>query len=175
MGVTDIDKTTAIFALEQAGSDLAKAVTADKSATEALRDAIVRIRPSGLLTVDEMAEAVYRDRNYIDAIWSAHGETTKGKQTRVLVIADPDGPLPSVYRELRELAGAKGLTAGRVLSRRAERDKAVASVYASKVLGPSAIAAHVGIDRNHVLRVSRKAGIRPQHRTVTRNQHTAGK
>ena len=167
-----VDKETAQLVLEEVGICLAKAVGAARTTGAALRDAIVRIRPLGLLTVDQMAEAIVRDRNHIDAVWSAYGDTTKGKQTRVAVVADPDGPLPAEYGELYGLARDHRNTSLAVTLLRSERDQAVAAVYASKVLGPSAIAAHVGIDRNHVLRISRKAGVAPQHRTRTRNQHS---
>lgn len=154
---------------------LKTAVDAHTAATDNLWKAIVDIRPKGILTVDEMAEAVERDRNYVDSVWSAHGTVRKGKQTRVPV-ADHDGVAEearAAYDELKRLAGDLSEAAELVTTVRANRDTAVVSTYASRVLGPSAIARHVGVDRNHVLRIARKAGIRPVHRTDSRNQYSA--
>lgn len=167
------DQATATAALIKVRDDLAKAVGNATDTTTTLRDTIVRIRPLGILTVDEMADAIERDRNYVDTVWSAHGDTTKGKQTRVNVDASDDerqtlrGQLSSAAHNQR---GANNT----VPVLRAERDRVVALVYASKILGPSAIAAAVDIDRNHVLRIARKAGVTPAWRPAgtARNQHT---
>lgn len=170
---TITDQATATAALNKARDELAKAVKNATDMTAALREAIVTVRPLGILTVDEMAEAVERDRNYIDSVWSSHGETVKGKQTRVAVDADDKGRENAV-RLLADAARNQRGTAATVLVLRAERDRVVAMVYGSKILGPSAIAAAVGIDRNHCLRISRKSGIKPAWRPAgtSRNQHT---
>lgn len=167
------DQATATAALNKHRDALAKAVKNSADTTSALRDAIVRIRPLGILTVGEMADAIERDRNYIDSVWSAYGETEKGKQTRVPLESN-DGRAEKLYGELSSLAHNQRGAAGTVGVLRAERDRVVAMVYASKILGPSAIAAAVDIDRNHVLRVARKAGIKPVHRVAgtARNQHS---
>jgi hypothetical protein len=139
-----------------------------------LRATIVAVRPTGVITVDEMAEAIGRDRNYIDSVWSTHGDTTKGKQTRVAADVSDDERVRAVQR-LADAAGAQRGTAGTVNVMRAERDRVVAMVYASKIMGPSAIAAAVDIDRNHVLRIARKSKVAPVWRPAgtARNQHTA--
>jgi hypothetical protein len=174
---TITDQATATAALHKVRDDLAKATSNATNTMKTLRDTIVRVRPSGLLTVDQMAEAVGRDRNYVDSVWSSHGDTTKGKQTRVAAVAAEDENASSLptYRELADAAGNQRGTASTVNVMRAERDRVVAMVYASKILGPSAIAAAVDIDRNHVLRIARKAKVAPAWRPAgtARNQHTA--
>lgn len=153
--------------------ELADAVAAASEATEALRQGIIEIRPSGLLTVDEMTEAVDRDRNYVDSVWSTFGATEKGKQTRVQIDASDLDKVREAYDTLHRLADDQRRTAGVEKRVRAERDALVTGIYKAKTLGPSAIAAAVGIDRNHVLRIARKAGVKPQHRKIARNQYTA--
>lgn len=170
------DQATAKAALNRVRDNLAKATGNASDMMTALRDAIVKVRPLGVLTVDEMADAIQRDRNYVDSVWSSHGETQQGKQTRVAVVDDADpGYRDRSFRHLADAAGNQRGTAGTVNVMRAERDRVVAMVYASKILGPSAIAAEVGIDRNHVLRIARKAGVSPVHRPAgaARNQYTA--
>lgn len=171
---TVTDQATAIAALNRVRDNLTKAVNAAKDANAALRDAVVRERPLGVLTVDVMSDAVGRPRNYVDSMWSQYGETVKGKQTRAAAGAS-DADHRSAYDRLADVARhQKGSTA---LARqaRAERDRVVTMVYASKILGPGAIAEAVGIDRNHVLRTVRKAGLAPAWRTAgtVKNQHTA--
>jgi hypothetical protein len=176
MDATITDQSTATQALNKVRDDLAKANGNATDTMETLRDTIVRIRPAGVLTVDEMADAIGRDRNYVDSVWSAHGDTNKGKQTRVAVVEQQDGSLPAEYRQLADAAHNQRGAANTVPVLRAERDRVVAMVYASKILGPSAIASAVGIDRNHVLRIARKAGVAPVHRpTGAKNQHTVSK
>ena len=160
--------------LNKVRDTLMRAVDLQKAATSALRTGILEVRPSGLLSVDEMAEAVDRDRNYVDSVWSTHGETVKGKQTRVPV--DADGEVArQAYNRLTLLADEQRRTASAESTARAERDRAVVMAYNARILGPSAIAKEVGIDRNHVLRIARRNGIGPQHRTGSRNQYTSAK
>ncbi len=160
--------------LDKVRTDLAKA-TADATATmSGLRTAIVHIRPLGLLSVDAIADAIGRDRNYVDSVWSTYGYTSKGKQTRVPVQGGDD-EYEAAVQQLRDAAGCQRDAAIAVGVIRAERDRIVAEVYESKILGPSAIAAAVGIDRNHVLRIARKAKVSPVWRTAgaSRNQHSS--
>lgn len=169
------DQATATAALMKARDALNTAVDNLCNRTDGLRDQVVRIRPQGLLTVDEMAEAIDRDRNYVDSIWSAHGETTKGKQTRVPVGEGVDAEAARhAYETLADSAGNLKRAASLVSTARAERDRVVSLVYGSKLLGPSAIAAAVEVDRNHVLRIARKAGVKPVHRVGSKNQYTTG-
>lgn len=167
-----IDQATATKALNKVRDDLAKATGQATDTTETLRDAIVRIRPLGVLTVDEMADAIGRDRNYVDSVWSAHGETQKGKQTRVAVQGD-EQQAETLRAQLSSAAHNQRGTANTVPVLRAERDRVVTMVYASKLLGPTAIAREVGVDRNHVLRIARKGGAAPAHRKGSKNQYTA--
>lgn len=170
------DQATATAALAKVRDELNSAVTASETAMGNLRAEIVKVRPSGLLTVDEMAEAIDRDRNYVDSVWSSYGDTTKGKQTRVAVPENADGEKARrAYETLHTLSDNQRKTAGHEKTARAERDRVVAIVYGSKLFGPSAIAVAVGVDRNHVLRIARKAGVQPQHRTTSRNQYTTAK
>lgn len=168
-----VNEGTARTILTKDRDSLAEAVSMYEAASNTLRDLIVSTRPKGLLTVDEMGEAVGRDRNYIDSVWSAHGETVKGKQTRVPVTAEANPEAARcVWDALAEAAANVQRTAHMVETTRAARDRTVAMVYASKVLGPTAIASAVGIDRNHVLRIARRAGVPPMHRRNSRNQYT---
>lgn len=168
------DQDTARRALNKVRDELLDAAQSVTASTDNLVRKVVETRPKGLLTVDEMAEAIGRDRNYIDSIWSAYGETTKGKQTRVPVASDasPD-QARWAYETLADLANSHRRALSNVSTARAERDRVVAMVYGSKLLGPSAIASAVNVDRNHVLRIARKAGIQPVHRTGSKNQYTA--
>lgn len=169
------NQDTATSALIRARDCLNEATDNMCGRSDDLRDHVVRIRPQGLLTVDEMAEAIGRDRNYVDSIWSANGETTKGRQTRVPVTdaVDPEAARHA-YETLADAALNLKRAANRVTTARAERDRVVALVYGSKLLGPSAIAATVAVDRNHVLRIARKAGVKPVHRVGSKNQYTTG-
>lgn len=171
---TITDVATATAALNKVRDNLAKATGNATDTMKTLRTTIVAVRPTGVITVDEMAEAIGRDRNYIDSVWSTHGDTTKGKQTRVVADVSDDERVRAVQR-LADAAGAQRGTAGTVNVMRAERDRVVAMVYASKIMGPSAIAAAVDIDRNHVLRIARKSKVAPVWRPAgtARNQHTA--
>lgn len=173
------DQATAIAALRKAAAELSRAVDKADSAMDGLRELIVELRPTGLMTVDQMAEALSTEdhpvnRNYIDSVWSKYGETHEGKQTRAVA---PEGfDRFDVTRSVSSLKAAGRLqrrTADQCRTLRAERDRLVSMVYASKILGPTAIARESGIDRNHVLRLARKAGFGPVHREGTRNQHTA--
>lgn len=169
------NQATATSALYRVRDNLDAAVDNLMTRTDGLHDQVVNIRPQGLLTVDEMAKAIGRDRNYVDSIWSAHGETTKGKQTRVPVTEDVDpGAAKSAYKLLSEAARDLRNARQDVTKARSDRDRVVAEVYRSKLLGPSAIATAVKVDRNHVLRIARKAGVRPVHRTSSKNQYTTG-
>uniref|UniRef100_A0AAU7GXD0 Helix-turn-helix DNA binding domain protein n=1 Tax=Streptomyces phage Geonosis TaxID=3158856 RepID=A0AAU7GXD0_9CAUD len=167
------DAATATAQLVKVRDGLKTAADELSASTDRLWDHVVRIRPQGLLTVDEMAEAIGRDRNYVDSIWSAHGETTKGKQTRVPVAEGVDAEAARrAYETLADAAGSRTRAASAVTTARAERDRVVAMVYGSKLLGPSAIASAVDVDRNHVLRIARKAGVKPVHRVGSKNQYT---
>lgn len=167
------DQATATAALIRVRDDLNSAVDNLNNRTNGLRDQVVNIRPRGLLTVDEMAEAINRDRNYVDSIWSTYGVTTKGKQTRVPVSKGADADAArTAYEKLAGSANDLKRATDKVDTARSERDRVVALVYGSKLLGPSAIAATVNVDRNHVLRIARKAGVKPVHRVASRNQYT---
>lgn len=175
MNAKIIDEGTAVAALKQAHDKLHKAAERADRAVERLNDSIVRIRPAGLLTVDEMGKAIGSDRNYIDRTWSSHGTTTKGRQTRVRVVAESATAAldaRKAYDELAKLAKARKVAEDALDDARAERNRTVTMVYQSKILGPSAIATHVGIDRNHVGRIARRAGIPPVHRRGSKNQYT---
>lgn len=175
------DQATATAALNRVRDDLKRAKESNASATaaratDALRAVIVRIRPTGIMTVDEMADAVGHGRNYIDSVWSTYGTGVKGKQTRVKDADADDATWEATRRELANAAADQVVAVdaykGPLDTARAERDRTVAMVYASKILGPSAIAAAVGIDRNHVLRIARKAGLKPAWRANAKNQYT---
>lgn len=173
------DQATAVARLKQVGAALADAVSAADDAMDALRGEIISQRPVGLLTVEQMGEAVGRDRNYIDSTWSAFGETVSGKQTRALRTADEYlsaedylSAQEEAVKRLAKLSQQQRLTAAAVVTTRAERDRTVAMVYQAKILGPSAIASAVGVDRNHVGRIARRQGVKPVHRKHSRNQYS---
>lgn len=168
------DQATATASLNAVRNHLAQTIREAEFAMDKLRERIVSLRPSGLMSVDQMAQAIGRDRNYIDSVWSAFGDVTKGKQTRVAPVAEDDRAVDRAATELTNLAHQSKKTADLVIVARAERDRTVAMVYGSKLLGPSAIAANVGVDRNHVLRIARRQGIGPAHREVSRNQYSDG-
>lgn len=176
MEQTVMDAATVTSALNKIRDDLATAVDNQAEASLALRNLIIVVRPSGALTVDRMAAAVGRDRNYIDSVWSSHGATEKGKQTRVAPLG---GDSEDVFKRLAD-AAARRVSANKAVSTlRSERDRLITMAYTLKaqdtgvkVIGPTGIAAAVGVDRNHVLRIARKAGVGPAHRTNSRNQYS---
>lgn len=170
MDCKNIDVATATASLNHIRDELRKAVDDLTEAAAHQRDLIVSIRPSGILTVDKMAEALGQRRNYVDSVWSVHGTTVKGKQTRVP--APVDGDAKSAFNALAVAASNRMSASNRVNTIRAERDRIVTMIYTSEILGPTGIAAAVGVDRNHVLRIARKAGAPPAHRTNSRNQYS---
>lgn len=166
------DSETARRHLNMLRDGLADASVNLADRTEEFVDLIIEIRPSGLLTVDEIGEAVGRDRNYVDNLWSLHGQTTQGRQTRVPVNhPDPEKAVQAASRLSVAARNLKNATSV-VGTVREERNRTIGLVYSAKLLGPSAIAAEVGIDRNHVLRIVRKLGIKPVHRAGARNQYS---
>ena len=171
------DAVTATAVLVKTRDALAEAVDVRKDSVSALRDAIVLIRPQGILTVDKMAEAVDRDRNYIDAVWSNYGDGDKGKQTRVQLIDVNDASRELAVKMLTDLAAGvrRALDAEDVARKAHHRNIALAYGAAIKGFGPSAISGAAGVDRNHVLRISRAAKIAPVWRQpgTSRNQHSA--
>lgn len=166
------DEATAVRGLNDVRDKLAAAITRSDNAMGTLREKIVSVRTKALLTVAEMAEAVGKDRNYVDSVWSTYGETKVGKQTRVQVQAD-GAAARAAYEDLGKAAGNQRARAEDEKTARAERNALIVLVYASGILGPSQIGREVGVDRNHVLRVARTAGVKPVHRTASRNQYTA--
>lgn len=177
MNAEVIDQATAQAALAKVRDDLLRAADGLSTATDGLRTAIITARPQGVLTVDQMAQAIGRDRNYVDSIWSEQGQIARVdgriRQTRVTVTDDVDqGKVDAAAAVLRKVADDQRRQANEVKTARAERDRVVAMVYQSKLLGPSAIAAEVKVDRNHVLRIARRAGVRPVHRVSSKNQYT---
>lgn len=172
MDGTITDVATANASLNKVRNDLTLAVAKATEATAALRAEVVYIRPTGRLTVNQMANAVGRDRDYIDGIWSQYGGSAKASTQRDTGAADMDTAASTdEYRRLAEAAHRQMGTANTASLMRAERDRVITMVYASKLIGPHHIAAAVGVDRNHVLRIVRKAGIDPQYRPGTKNQH----
>lgn len=169
---TIVDQETAAKALREAQAKLGAAIETARDGVSGLAAAIVKARPAGVLTVDEIGEAVGRDRNFVDTVWSQNGDSTRHAQTRVEVSAT-DEERAAAVQQLADAAARYRSTKAAVPVARAERDRVVVMVYASKLLGPSAIAREVGIDRNSVLRTARKAGVKPQHRQNIRNQFSA--
>jgi hypothetical protein len=177
MDIKIIDQRTAQLALRTQRDRLAVALDEADVSMDDLRNLILTVRPSGLLTVDEMAEAIDRERNYVDSVWSNYGatnkdpETGKVRQTRVAVTGSA-GSAREAVDVLTAAARRQRNAADAVTTARAERDRVVAVVYASKLLGPTSIADEVQVDRNHVLRIARRAGVAPAHRQNSRNQYS---
>src|SRR5262245_44428640 len=114
------DQATALAALHKVRDDLIRAEDANDTATDNLRGAVLDARPTGVLTVAEMAEALGRPRNFIDALWSTYGETIEGKQTRVKVDAGDDVK-DVMARDLNQVSGIQRGAAGTLSVIRAER------------------------------------------------------
>lgn len=169
------DERSARVALVTLKDALALKVDQHREAAEALRTALIETRPLGLLTVDEMAEAIGRDRNHVDSVWSTYGETVKGRQTRVPITDAENAPemARNRYELLKTLNATQTSARDAEKTARAERDRTITMIYNSRILGPSAIAQEADIDRNHVLRIARRNGVGPVHRPGTKNQHTA--
>lgn len=180
MDATITDQATAIAALIKTRDVLAVTAAAYEEANAHLRGLIFSVRPKGLLTVDEMAKAIERDRNYIDSVWSLLGGGVKVdgkvKQTRVPVAEGADAAAArQAYNDLADASRTRQLALSAMETARAERNRVITMIYAADMpgLGPSPIARHVGIDRNHVLRIVRRAGVKPVHRTGAKNQYTS--
>lgn len=170
-----IDQATAQATLYSLGSDLSRADDLYHEATDDLREAILDIRPTGVVSVPQMASAIGKQRNYIDTLWSGSGRTVRDDDGRVVQTRlgiEPGELAEQMLDRLEALSDRQIKRHANARVIRARRDQAVVVVYTSKILGPTAIAAHLGIDRNHVLRIVRKAGVSPAHRTNIRNQHT---
>lgn len=174
MDATIIDQATAAAALNKARDVLTDASDNYDARDTKLRTLIIETRPKGLLTVTEMAQAVGRDRNYIDSVWSANGGTVKGKQTRVPVAEGTSGEAARwAYESLVDAAADRQRALNILNTARAERNRVLVMVYVSELLGPSPIAREVGVDRNHVGRIARAAGVAPVHRKGSKNQYTS--
>ncbi len=182
MNAEIIDEATAKTVLSNARDRLLAAAVNLTDATDHVRELVVKIRPLGLLTVDEMATALVRDRNYVDSIWSMAGKTQqveregelRVKQTRVPVTpgTDPEAARHA-FESLADAAATRERALNQVVTERSSRDRLIVTVYASRLLGPSAIGAACEIDRNHVLRIARRANVKPVHRKGTKNQYSA--
>ena len=180
MDTAIIDQDTARAALDKLRHDLEVADNLYHEATDDLREEILDIRPQGIVTVPQMAVAIGRARNYIDTLWSAFlkeqndGETDGGRKAQTRLKVDANHPAADeALARLKSSAATQRRLAARAKTIRTERDRAVVLVYTSKILGPTSIAAYLGIDRNHVLRIVRNAGVTPVHRTNIKNQYTA--
>jgi hypothetical protein len=171
------NENTARAALRKVRDQLIEAAQNHLDRSDYVAELVVKIRPAGLLTVDEMAQALDRRRGYVDNLWATSDEmrelTAEGKQTRVPVKNPDPERARHAYESLADAGASLKRATQQLLDARAERNRVVAMIYGSKVLGPSAIAAESGIDRNHVLRLSRRAGVPPQHRDDARNQYSA--
>lgn len=158
-------------ALFRSREAVSSALNLYNATSKGLRDTIVSVRARGVVTVKQMAEALGTDRNYVDQVWSTHGRKDDGSWvTR--------GDVHELVDDLKSLANANAsfrAASNALNTARAERNRVISLAYASKVLGPSEIANAVGIDRNHVQRIARKAGIKPLHRSNPRNQYTVNK
>ena len=125
---------------------------------------------------DEMAEAVGRDRNFIDSTWSSYGEPVKGKQTRVKrdEVSSDDTRRTDAVVTLKSAADTLRRASDAVDKARDARNALVASFYGSKTLRPRDIAREAGIDRNHVGRLVSRAGIESVWRKpgTSKNQHS---
>lgn len=166
------DQATAVAALNKARENLSAALGEYDQHTRELREKILALRPSGVLTVDRMAKAIDRKRNWIDTLWAEHGNVVKKKQTRAPKFTGDPSVAESSFEELKKLADAQRAAIPKVETARADRDRTIVMVYVSKILGPSAIAYEVGVDRNHVQRIVKAAGVVPVHRPDTVNQYT---
>ena len=173
------NSATAVRQLNKVRDELAVAVVDADEKMQSFRTLLIDARTKGLLRVTEMAAAIGRDRNYVDGIWSAYGRTVKGGQTRILVDATEDASRAVAARELYEALKTSASEQRKAERRRdtlrTKRNQLIASIYAARMpgLGPSPIGKEVGVDRNHVLRIARDAGVKPVHRTDSRNQYTA--
>lgn len=180
MDTAIIDQTTAAAVLAKTSADLEVADNRYHEATEDLHTALLKWRPTGLVSVAEMAAAIGRARNYIDTLWSSATAEERAGHSRVLqtrvrmIVEDPDEKL-RILRQLVDLADTQRKAHANAKVVRGRRDRAVVVTYQSKIMGPSDIAWRVGVDRNHVLRIVRNAGVAPVHRTNIKNQHTVPK
>lgn len=175
-----IDAATAESVLIKDRDDLAVAKNRTSAATSYLNALVVEIRPAGILDVGEMAEAVGRDRNFIDTVWSNRNDKpATGKQTRVPLADVSDATRKAAVESLADAAGKLRSAVDAETVAREIRNRNVALVYGAAIngFGPSAIARAANIDRNHVGRIARDAKIASVWRKpgTSRNQWTVSK
>lgn len=151
--------------------ELEKAVDASEDSTEDLHDLITWVRSTGRVSVNNMASAMGRKRNYVDSAWSIANRAGREPIPAWFNIPEEENAA-ALLAHLARYSDAQRKAYEEMKVVRQKRDSAVAMVYASKVMGPSEIAKWVGIDRNHVGRISRVHGVAPQHRSNIRNQYS---
>lgn len=171
MNTTESMRSEAEAGLTALGRELERVTKRSETSTQKLHDLITWVRSTGKVSVNEMAETMDRARNYVDSVWSISSRAGK--------VIDPEdfglSPYADEYElksKLNQYSNMQRAHFQELRAIRKERDQAVVMVYASRVLGPSDIARHVGIDRNHVGRLARSAGVSPQHRWNIKNQYS---
>lgn len=171
------DEETATAVLRKTRDELAAAAERLAGTTEALRDKLIELRPLGVLTVGEMAEAIGRDRNYVDTVWSLYrGPGRADRLPRAREVEDVRDPAAALKArdDLKAVADRHARATRDAVQARQARNQAVASAYVAfgHDFGPSRIAREAGIDRNHVLRIARRAGMPAVHRRNIKNQYS---
>jgi hypothetical protein len=170
--LTTAELPDAVKTLGRLADDLADAVKESEKTTDDLYDLITYLRTDDLVPVADMAEAMGRDRNYIDSTWSdsqAHGDSA---DPAWFGLTGDDSP-ETLLAKLAEISEAQLAAKERVTTLRNARNALVAQVYASRLMGPVAIAKEIGVKCNQVLRIVKKQGVAPVHRTKIRNQYSA--
>jgi hypothetical protein len=170
-----MDATTYLDAVSVASANLHQEDDRFTQATDRLRSLILAVRHVPGVAVREMATAIDRDRNYIDSVTSTY-------QGSPAVLPEPEeGQDKAQYKELLlgllTAAQTEQDTAyGEAKIARVVRDRAIVEAYKADVrgrpLGPSAIGAAAHIDRNHVSRIVKNAGVKPRHRSNIANQYS---
>lgn len=172
MNTQAVDESTVAASLNKARDSLNAAVAMYMKSRDELHATIIQVRRDGVMCVNEMAQVLGESRNYVDRIWSTRPDRACVEtEAYRYSVNDVEGNRKALVA-LTEAKAEHRRNANILSAARAERNRQVVMAYTSKVLGPSSIAAESGVDRNHVLRIARRNGVGPVHRTEPRNQYT---
>jgi hypothetical protein len=168
MSKTPAAETTATRELDRLTKKFNETKDAVDGARTTLHDCIAKHLRARNAPPGKIADASPYDRNHVGRIGQEYGVTPlKGPN------ADPNEPAPKYRDEVvaTALAEVEKLTAtfrsaeDKMEKAQAALHRAITTHYENRTVAPGKIAEHVPYDRNHVLRLARKAGaahVRPR-------------
>lgn len=163
--------------LAQSVHELEAARTASDEAHDRLRGAIREARAfhehfdGPTLRPVDIARAVGSPANYVNGLWSRLGYTGDVNDPRWFSRAERDDPermkkaLARYSQETEKMAVIEESALN-------TRNELIVAAYTHTKVGVSAIAEAVAINRNHVLKLAKTAGVRRRRPGPYHNQHT---